>query len=444
MNKRQVIFFILFILQAAGLHAQDSTLTPAGEKRKTGWTFGTLPVLSYNTDMGLRYGWLVNFYDYGKGHVYPFYDHSIYLEASRTTKGGGIYQIQVDSRKLLKGWRTMLDAGLFTEQGLDFFGFNGYQAWYNPAFIQPGDPAYISRVFYRIHRNMYHISLSAYKSFFIPSFRWFAGIEYSHILIHTVDIHSLNKGLSGAEELPDTFLLYDHYVAWGIIRPSEKNGGDNTLIKTGVIYDTRNEEANPSGGVWSELQLLGAPSFLCSHPSYLRLAFTHRQYVSLVPEKLSFAGRISWQGKLLGQMPFYMLPFIYNTVPNYTRDGLGGYATLRGIMRNRIAGEDYVYGNLEIRWKFFRTLLWKQNLYLALSAFADGGMVTRPYSLNAAAVPEEYRSWISYRPETLHVAFGGGLRIALNNNFIVAVDTGVPLNPQDGKTGVYIFLGWLF
>ena len=34
------------------------------EKKKQGWTFGALPVVSYDTDIGFQYGALVNLYKY--------------------------------------------------------------------------------------------------------------------------------------------------------------------------------------------------------------------------------------------------------------------------------------------------------------------------------------------------------------------------------------------
>jgi len=69
-------------------------------------------------------------------------------------------------------------------------------------------------------------------------------------------------------------------------------------------------------------------------------------------------------------MPFYMLPLVYNSAPQLTLSGLGGSRTIRGILRNRVVGEDLVYGNAELRWKVFRTVLFNQNLYLALSGYA--------------------------------------------------------------------------
>ena len=42
------------------------------------------------------------------------------------------------------------------------------------------------------------------------------------------------------------------------------------------------------------------------------------------------------------------------------------------------------------------------------------------------------------------LAVGGGFFFAMNRNFIVAVEVGRPLNPQDGTLGVYMNLGFSF
>ena len=46
--------------------------------------------------------------------------------------------------------------------------------------------------------------------------------------------------------------------------------------------------------------------------------------------------------------------------------------------------------------------------------------------------------------EKYHWAIGGGFRIALNENFIVAADLGKALDERDGGLGVYIGIGYLF
>ena len=46
--------------------------------------------------------------------------------------------------------------------------------------------------------------------------------------------------------------------------------------------------------------------------------------------------------------------------------------------------------------------------------------------------------------EKFHTSVGAGLRIAMNENFVIAVDYGRALNEQDGKSGMYIGLNYLF
>ena len=46
--------------------------------------------------------------------------------------------------------------------------------------------------------------------------------------------------------------------------------------------------------------------------------------------------------------------------------------------------------------------------------------------------------------EKLHSSVGGGFWFSMNKNFLVAVELGHPLNPQDGTLGVYINMGFSF
>ena len=34
-----------------------------------------------------------------------------------------------------------------------------------------------------------------------------------------------------------------------------------------------------------------------------------------------------------------------------TNEGLGGVKTLRGVLRNRVIGDAFFMGNIELRWK---------------------------------------------------------------------------------------------
>ena len=52
---------------------------------RRGWTFGVLPSVAYDADLGLQYGALTNIYYFGDGSTYPDYLHSFYAEAAYTT-----------------------------------------------------------------------------------------------------------------------------------------------------------------------------------------------------------------------------------------------------------------------------------------------------------------------------------------------------------------------
>jgi hemolysin activation/secretion protein len=126
-------------------------------------------------------------------------------------------------------------------------------------------------------------------------------------------------------------------------------------------------------------------------------------------------------------------------------DGLGGARTIRGMMRNRVVGDGVVFGNVELRWKFLRTTILKQNIYLGLTGFLDGGMVVQDHPVNINSVPVETQCfYFDKSADRLHLCTGLGLRIAINENFIIAVDYGFALSKQDGTSGLYIGIGNIF
>ena len=448
MNLKRLYLTVLpafFVVTLLGNGIEDTVKTDKKqEKIKKGWTFGAVPAITYSSDLGFQYGLVVNFFNYGDGTTYPKYHHNIYLEWSRYTKGSGVNQIKYDSEYLIPGIRVSGELSYLTEQALDFYGFNGYEALYNVDLMDDENDSYISRMFYRMDRSMFRFKADFQGKIIGKQLRWMAGLELSNVKADDVDIERLNEGKDEADILPDTSLLFENYKTWGLLPADQADGGTTTLLKLGAIYDTRDNEANPMKGIWTEFQLLLAPSFLGNNDlAYTRMVLTHRQYFTLVPKRLSFAYRLSYQSKLSGTMPFYMLPFVYNTAPDYTRDGVGGSKTVRGVVRNRIAGDGFAFGNLELRWKFYRGVILNQNVYLALSAFLDGGMVTRKYELEAS-IPAAAEPYFPDTQESLHLGYGGGLHIALNENFIVAADVAKAVKKEDGNLGIYIGLNFLF
>ena len=427
--KRIVLpaLLILSFLLPKQLDAQE-------KKTPTNWQLGGIvPAVAYDADKGFRYGALTNIYNYGDPSVYPFYKHSIYLEWSHTTKGNDLKQIKYDSEYLIPGIRFTGIARLETEKAMDFYGFNGFESMYISALENDEHDDYISRMYYRMGFRSLRIKANFQGKLVGRKLRWFGGLAHYNIKVGSVDLERLNKNKEGDDILPDVPGLYENYVTDGIIPEDQAEGGFTNRIKLGLVADTRDNEPNPNKGIWTELFFVGAPGFIGNESSYTAMVLTHRQYFTLFPDRLTFAYRLNYQTTLSGNMPWYLLSFKPDTYVSW--EGLGGSKTLRGIMRNRVVGEGAVLGNFEFRWKFVHFNFIGREWYLALNPFLDAAKITKQYDLQPN---------ITGDADGFHFSYGMGVRIALNQNFIVAVDYGFAADERDGDSGLYIGLDFLF
>ncbi|MBK6281705.1 MAG: hypothetical protein IPF54_02675 [Draconibacterium sp.] len=46
--------------------------------------------------------------------------------------------------------------------------------------------------------------------------------------------------------------------------------------------------------------------------------------------------------------------------------------------------------------------------------------------------------------EKMHISYGAGLRVVMNQNFVIKCDYGRTFDERDGKSGIYIGLNYLF
>ena len=449
-----IISSVGFAQQGEGDDVEELEKTIKEDKIKTGWNFGALPVISFDSDLGLQLGALTNLYHYGDGSRYPAYDHSLYLEASWFLKGSGIFRFYYDSDRLIKGVRTSFDVSYFPDQAFKFFGFNGYEAIYNQNWEEEGSE-YKTRVFYRLKRNFFRTKIDFQGKIIGDKFLWLAGVDYYNISTSPVDVAHLNDGKSGEDLLPDSVAgLYQKYVDWNIIPEPEEDGGMFGVVKIGLVFDTRDNEPNPQRGIWTEIILASAPKvFSNMDQGFMKLAITHRQYFTIVKERLTFAYRLGAQFNVAGHTPWYAQGIMYySKMAGAYNEGLGGAKTLRGIQRNRVVGEGIAFGNFEFRWKFWKFYWLKQNFYMALSGFFDSGRVIQFMDVESIVNQENIdypdgesqEDYFNFGNEGFHNSAGAGLHIAMNQNFILAIDYGRALNEQDGKSGFYVGLNFLF
>ena len=430
---------------------------------KKGISFGPLPVIAFDQDKGFQFGGLLNIYDFGDGSHYPQPRQQWYIEASAYTKGTQQYFLTYDTRHLIPHVRMSVATTVMYDKAMDFYGFNGYQANYHYKDVndwkkkkdKTGMPPESMSAFYRLERIAVTAKADFVGNIWKNKLFWQAGYYFSWYRYNSIDQAKINKGKKENEKFSGE-TLYEKYIDWGIISQKEKNGGFTSALRAGLMYDTRDFEAAPSRGIWAEGNITVAPHFLGTTQTYYRYMLIFRHYVPIVKDQLVFAYRLNYQGSI-GTLPYYIMPVFSTIGREYDRDGIGGYRTVRGVMRDRIQGLDVGFVNAEMRWKFVSFHLWKQNFALGLNAFFDGGIVTRGYDVsfkvpesdpNYSTLKESYEKYFNPKYngsfKGFQAAAGGGFRIIVNRNFIIALDYAVPLNPQDGKGSLYINTGYLF
>jgi hypothetical protein len=457
--KKILLIVFMFALSATAWSQQDSTNTnkskaeQQAEKVKTGLSFGPLPVVAFDSDLGFQYGALLNIYFYGDGKNYPRYNHLIFMEAAYSTKGSGIFRLFYDSDKLLKNkdkyLRVSVDFSYLLEAALGFYGFNGYETNYNTAYETTDDKDYITRLYYRYNRKIFRSQIDLQGRIIGKKLRWTVGAAYLNFDIKDVDVDRLNEGKK-EDLLPDTNTLYSDYVDYGLISRDEADGGHMTMLKFGLVWDTRDIEANPSKGLWDEVVFYTFPGFLGNNENeFTGFTIIHRQYLTLVKRRLTFTYRLGYKGVIGGDIPFYFDSYLVTSYSlQANREGLGGASTIRGMNRNRVIGDGYGYGNFCFRYKFWYFNFLKNPSYLAFNAFMDAGQVFQPRAVDAdimAKMEKDYpgRYW-GDSFDHMHYSIGGGIHFAMNENFVVRANYGRVLNSQDGTGSLYITTNWIF
>ena len=446
-----------------------------GEIIKTGYNFGPLPAVAFDADKGFQLGALLNIYDFGDGSTYPNPRQHMYFEASFFTKGSQLFVVSYDNKFSIPGVRFSSSFAVTNDKAMDFYGFNGYTSFYDAESVKAGKdkksdaPIYTPK--YRIKRLAMLFKTDFVGNLWNKKLFWEAGYHLSYFKIGNIDYAKINKNKAENKKFPENEpTIYHLYREWGIIPEDEATGGINSSVRLGLMYDTRDKEGAPSRGIWAEGHITMAPKWLGTSTPFYRYSLTFRNYLPIVKNDiLTFAYRLNYEGTIGKSAPWYVLPYITTVGPSYDRDGMGGFRTVRGIMRNRVQGLDMAMYNAEFRWRFVRFTLGKQNIALGLNAFSDGTMVTRNYPMQfnesqsilrdnsdaMAAAKAQYDAYMAqgYGKDRPHITCGAGFRFIMNQNFIVCAEYGLPISlfskngaikNQDGNGAFYLNVGYLF
>ena len=436
----------------------EKAATQATEKKQTvkkGWNFAPFPSIGYNSDTGFQIGALCEIFDYGDGSTYPAYKHKFNVDLSWTTKDQVKLHFFYDSKYLIPKVRLTFAATYILAQMYPFMGFNGAAAPYFTD-LASGKKQMNRVAMYNVKRNSMRIMADFQGDITSNKFRWAAGVSYWWYDVQ--DITLKKKGNPAYDIVANDYLtnqgihsasLWQLYQRAGLIRPNEAHGGHHLEFKAGLVYDSREHEADPSRGIWAELYAYGSPDILNGRGKggyhYLKLAAHFRHYVPVWKDKITFAYHLAYQGKLAGNAPYYTLQNI-NTL--YLRqiisDGLGSINTVRGVPYNSVIGDGYAWANIEMRFKIVSFRFIKQNFYLATNPFFDMGACVQGYRLDEMRQIRETGKTLggevltnaeqnliyTGEPRKLHMSAGVGLKLAMNRNFILSAEVAVPLNTK--------------
>ena len=435
---KKYLLILIALLMASGTFAQKKEII------KKGWNFGPLPVVGFDADLGFQYGVTCDIFNYGDGSRYPRYNYKFNVEASRYTKGSGVFRFYSDMPFVVKDTKLFVDVTYFYAKKYEFFGFNGFEASsYDPYLALKKDG------YHFINRNQFRFVGSMQRPFFdVPNLYWTAGLAYYNTKVSSIDTVKM-------ADYAGQNTLYEKYVDAGIIKADEATGGNTTQFRLGMIYDSRDHNSDPTRGIYAEATLVGAPDFI-DKKGYGNLSYTFiwRQYIPVYRDKLTFAYRLGAQNRIAGNTPWYMINNL-NTMffqKMYT-EGLGGSVTMRGVNRNGVIGEGFAFGNVELRWRIVGFQFINQNWQVALNPFFDAGMVTQKFreqeqiAANGTGTILEPNAFDSYSGENerLHMSAGCGLKLIMNRNLIVSVDMGKALNAKDGeKLKTFIGFNYIF
>ena len=469
-----------FILTALALVASISVLSAQEKEMKTGWSLGVLPTASYSVDNGFQAGAFGDVYYYGDGATYPDPLHKISWEASYFLHSHRMrLYLAYDSKYLIPGMRINASVTYVDDPLYSFWGFNGpasvqdYALWNNR---NTSNAARENLNYYGMSRKMLR-GLANVQGRITDNLNWAAGVNFWKWNLGDMRDNGVN--VNDSKVYYDTDLtLYKKYQEIGAITEAEKDGGMALELNAGLVYDTRDIEAAPNRGIWAEAYLNGN----VINQRYLKVCSYFRHYID-IPVHLPagdpvFAYRLAWQQTVAGETPFYMIQNVPLLVQrNMISEGFGSSNTIRGLRENRILTEGFAWVNTELRVKLVRFKFLNQYFYIAMNPFFDAGVITKPYrsgiltgivkdSKLAGYDFSDYVNFLTenqmtddldyfnkkhgtgydgkiYDPEGLKdiiCSAGAGLKIAMNQNFIVSVELAKCLyEPLDA--GMWIGIG---
>ena len=456
---KKTSFILIALLVCVSLQAKNpkkETQTDSlGRPIKTGWNFGAVPGLTYDNDKGLTYGITANIFDYGDGKNYPGYRHFIYAEGSYSTKQVGTIRLFYESDYVIKKHKLLLDFSYLPDAMNDFYGFNGNFSVFNHDFENKNAAAYLNHAFYRHQSNLFRTTVDI-RGKIQGGFYYYAGVG---VLGYKEDRVNLPKSEITANQME----LFELYRQWGLINEAEQKGGWHPYVRGGISYDTRNQRVNTVTGWYFDLFVTYNSAFNeLKDYNNVKINFDFMHFIPIISNRLVWAFRVATQNTIIGKSPYYLDTYKNELYIDHNRYyAVGGVTSVRGLMRDRVWVPGFAYATAELRSRIWNFDLINQHFYLGVNVFIDAGMVTQKYDIDQAVIREKVNNdaWVAANNlgfddffdvnaniNMPHLGAGAGLKLAMNENFVLSCEWGMPFSKRDNYTNsnFYIGMGYMF
>ncbi|HLL02684.1 MAG TPA: BamA/TamA family outer membrane protein [Myxococcaceae bacterium] len=378
---------LLSVISAAPV---DAASKPA--VKNTGMDAIALPVLNFNSDFGVGYGAVGGMYLYGEGHT-P-YQHGLGAMVYFTNRGIQNHYLRYDGPGLLGPLRVEARFEYRREFYSPFYGagnrsapdFHGREndEQYN---YEKGSPGAWVRL--RWHPLGEPHPLQTY-----------VGYSWRHTRVEPYQRSMLAQ-----------------------LEPVGIDGGTTGQVLAGALWDTRDHETDPTTGGVEEVALRLSSGATISDYRYMGVTLSERRYFRL-SSRVTFAQRLSLD-MLFGEVPFFEWSAAGGVL--YT-EGVGGMSSVRGVERNRFAGNIKVFSNSELRVHALEKRILGQPMKLGVTGFLDVGRVWHP-----GVQDGPWHQW--------HPGVGAGLRVS-RRAAVIRVDWA--LSTETGGQRFYMNFGHMF
>lgn len=409
---------------ADGPEAADADAASTSDEpwRDEGVGWGGFPFANYSTDSGTGFGALgsIFFYD---GQTAP-YKSELYFLIYASTKGVQTHRLQYD-------WLEVGGSRLRLTTRVEFVAdFSGNYCGSAP----PGDcdaaaavsaagasgleddpknddDAYdqFTRRYYKVREirpNLYTLG------------RWAVREEGTRLEVFGSYYGEYKRSGDFSENAPWPGSLYDQDYG-------KTEEGYVSLVQLGFMADSRDNEPAPIRGHWAEASVRQAGQFTGSSFSYGGVNLTERLYIPLGTDRVVLADRavvdMMWGAPPTSELVRSGGTDFYNW--------FGGQRAGRGIRWRRVLGKARTMNQTEIRATVATFTPGKATIDLTPVAFFDAAYWADSIdTLDAGA---------------FMYGTGGGMRVAINKNFILRGDVGVsPI--EDWAPSVYLDVKNLF